>query len=154
MTRRAALVKAFAERHLTGMQKIPSATGNFDHHGTYDHPVSKCHGADLALIDNLQISASIQQVALIDNTPVSAKSGQESTQPGSPTEFDQSRQTSPKELNVQPILALTDKLPVSANSTGADALASVLSDQMPGIRRRSSPQLIRASKRRSSRSID
>lgn len=133
--RRAALVKAFAERHLTGIKKPPASTGPFCDGGTYGHIADKCHDANSALTDNSPISADTQNVALIGDLAISAKDSQPSAQPGGFIDFELSRRADSKELNAQPDLALSGNMPLSAKSTGADALVSVLSDQMLGIRR-------------------
>lgn len=133
--RRAALVKTFAERHLTGMQKIPSGSGNFRDDVTYTHPINKSHSVEPLLNDTPSISNDNGPALLIATPHVSNifKSDEVNQAPLAETRPEPGRE--PEQTTGDAKMLLSAKMPISNNSTGADALASVLSDQMLGLRR-------------------
>lgn len=126
--RRAALVKTFAERHLTGVQKVSPSTGDFEDDVTYPQNPDKLHSSEMLLTGTLPVSNTPGTMLLIGKVPVSniSKNGR-----GEPAETDEARAQAAVEAN----LLLSAKMPLSNNSTGADALPSVLSDRMLGFRR-------------------
>lgn len=131
--RRAALVKTFAERHLTGAQNALCSKGPFFDAGTYSLPPHKYQFAKPALTGLPLVSTGVDMPVLTATPTVSAEPG---IQTPAKVDSNDTGATNAHKMEISRTISnpvLTGTPLVSTGVSGANALAAVLSDQMLGL---------------------
>lgn len=133
--RRAALLKTFAERHLTGVQNLPCTTASIANDVTNSTPPHKYHSSAPLLTGTPAVSNGTDDVLLTGHPSVS--NGRHNVEANSAETRQASVELSARSAaeGGNAAMLLTGTPLVSNTESGAGALAAVLSDQMLGLRR-------------------